>query len=103
MDSWSVTMNQFKRLHSFREKKAIINFFIINEQVFFSTAGHQLFTIDNAAFNQKLILQMEQGVSSMTFYKEHYLLAWSSKGYGVYDNNFQPSSFLETEGRPMQV
>ncbi len=102
MDSWSVTMNQFKRLHSFREKKAIINFFIINEQVFFSTAGHQLFTIDNAAFNQKLILQMEQGVSSMTFYKEHYLLAWSSKGYGVYDNNFQPSSFLETEGRPMQ-
>jgi signal transduction histidine kinase/ligand-binding sensor domain-containing protein/DNA-binding response OmpR family regulator len=102
LDAWSVQLHQFKRLHSFYEKKTIINFFNVNEQVFFSTAGHQLFAIDNITFSQKPVLQMKQGISSMIFYKEHYLLAWSSKGYGVYDNNFQPASFLETESRPMQ-
>jgi hypothetical protein len=38
----------------------------------------------------------------MIFYKEHYLLAWPAKGYGVYDNNFQPSSFLGIESQQMR-
>ena len=45
---------------------------------------------------------MKDGISSMIFYKEHYLFAWSSKGYGVYTENFQSSSFLYEESRNMQ-
>ncbi|MEP7144810.1 MAG: response regulator, partial [Ferruginibacter sp.] len=31
-----------------------------------------------------------------------YLFAWSTKGYGVYDINFQPGSFLSQEAQQMQ-
>ena len=101
LEVWSGRQNQLHRLHTYREHSAIVNFFIVNHQVFFSTIAGQLFSIDNALAIQRKVLQMEHGISSMIFYKEHYLLAWTAKGYGVYDNNFQPSSFLGTESRQM--
>jgi signal transduction histidine kinase/ligand-binding sensor domain-containing protein/DNA-binding response OmpR family regulator len=102
LDIWSVKRNQFKRVYTYRRNEAIVNFFTVNEQVFFSTADDQLFLTDNAAFIQKPVMQMKHGISAMIFYKEHYLLAWSAKGYDVYDNNFQPSSFLAEESRQME-
>ena len=60
-----------------------------------------LFVIDRTSFNQKPVMQMKHSLSSIIFYKDHYLLAWSTKGYDVIDNNFQPSSFLATESMQM--
>ncbi|HKZ68157.1 MAG TPA: two-component regulator propeller domain-containing protein [Chitinophagaceae bacterium] len=102
LDVWSGNRDQFKYWRTYRERTAIVNFFQVNHQVFFSTADNQLFTIDNTMALQKKVMQMKHGISSMIFYKEHYLLAAAAKGYDVYDNNFQPSSFLTAENRQMQ-
>ncbi|MEO8405514.1 MAG: two-component regulator propeller domain-containing protein, partial [Chitinophagaceae bacterium] len=99
---YSGSRHQFKWLRTHREQTAIVNFFQVNHQIFFTTTDDRLFAIDNTTNLQKKIMQMKHGLSSMIFYKEHYLLAWSAKGYGVYDNNFQLSSFLEAEARQMQ-
>jgi len=102
LDTYSGSLGQFKQLHTYHEKNVIINFFNVNHQVFFSTADNQLFEIDNSTFIQKKVLQMKHAIVSMVFYKKNYLLAWSAKGYGVYDNSFQPSSLLKPEALQMQ-
>jgi signal transduction histidine kinase/DNA-binding response OmpR family regulator/ligand-binding sensor domain-containing protein len=102
LDVWSGNRDRFKREHTYRSDRAIVNFFQVNHHIFFTTADDRLFTIDDITNNQKPVMSMKQGISAMVFYKEHYLLAWSAKGYGVYDNNFQPSSFLQKENQSMQ-
>ncbi|HKO79050.1 MAG TPA: two-component regulator propeller domain-containing protein [Chitinophagaceae bacterium] len=103
LEVWSLAkQHQFKYLRTYREPTNIVNFFQVNHQLFFSTGDDQLFSIDNTIAPQKKVLQMKQGISSMVFYKEHYLLGGASKGYDVYDNTFHPSSFLEAESRQMQ-
>jgi signal transduction histidine kinase/DNA-binding response OmpR family regulator/ligand-binding sensor domain-containing protein len=102
LEVWSGQQGQFKRLDSYRNKKSITNFFQANHHVFFTTEDNQLFQIDNVTKEEKLVMQLSQPVSSMIFYKDHFLLAWSVKGYEVYDHNFKSSSFLKTESLPMQ-
>lgn len=102
LDVCSGGINQFKLLYTCQQKNNIVNFFTINHEVFFSTADDQLFTINSNTLIQKPVLQMQHAISTMIFYKDHYLLAWSAKGYGVYDNNFQPSSFLSDETKQLQ-
>ena len=102
LNSWSGSKSRFKHELTFRAGKKIVNLFHVNHHIFFTTEDDRLFTIDNATNAQKLIMQTKQGISTMIFYKEHYLLAWSAKGYGVYDNNFQSSAFLKTANQSMQ-
>ncbi|MEP7107435.1 MAG: two-component regulator propeller domain-containing protein [Ferruginibacter sp.] len=102
LDVYAGEVHQFKHLRTYHEKEAIINFFYSNHQLFFSTADDRLFAIYNGAIFQKQVLQMKHSISSLIFYKEHYLLAWSGKGYEVYDDNFQPSAFLKQETQQMQ-
>jgi signal transduction histidine kinase/ligand-binding sensor domain-containing protein/DNA-binding response OmpR family regulator len=97
----SGSRNQFTYWRTYAERTAILNFFLVNHQVFFNTADNQLFTIDNSTAVQKKLLELKHGMQSLVFYKDHYLLARSAKGYDVYDNNFRPSSFLATESRQM--
>lgn len=94
--------NNFQLRYTFQEKKDIANFFILHSNVFFSTSDDKLFCVNPATFTSKLLLQMPRSLSAMIFYRNHYLLGWSSKGYGVFDSNFQPSKFLATETRQMQ-
>ena len=101
LDVYSVESNKFRRINSYGQKGGIVSFFIINNHVFFSSTADQLFRIDKTTFNPELIMQMKSSLSSIIFYKDHYLLAWSTKGYDVVDNYFQPSSFLATESLQM--
>lgn len=94
--------HQFKQLDTYKAKKSIVNFFYVSKRIFFSTADDQLFEIDKKTLARKKVLQMKHSISSIIFYKEHYLLAWSTKGYEVYDRNFQPSSFLNAEVQQMR-
>ena len=93
---------QFKLLYTCQQKKSIVNFFVVNHQVFYATADNRLFSINGNTLNTLELLQTPHAVSSMIFYKDHYLLAWPAKGYGVYDNNLKPSSFLSDEAKQMQ-
>ena len=102
LNVYSESTHQFKKLRTYNEKEAIVNFFNVNHQVFFSTADDQLFTIGSGSIVQKPAMQMNHAASSLIFYKEHYLVAWSTKGYEVYDSNFQSSGFLKEETQQMQ-
>ncbi len=102
LDVLTGSRDRFKYWRTYRERTGIVNFFNVNHQVFFSTADDRLFVINNTTALQKKLVQLKYGISSMIFYKEHYLLAGTAKGYEVYDNNFQPSVFLATESRQMQ-
>ena len=102
LDVYSGNAHQFRRLKTYQEERPIVNFFNVNRQVFFSTADDRLFTIAGGTFIQKQVMQMKHTLAALIFYKDNYLLAWTTKGYGVYDNNFQPSSFLKQETKQMQ-
>src|SRR4030095_14205711 len=79
LEAWSGKQDQFQLLHTYRQNSAIVNFFPVNHQLFFTTISDGLFAIDNTTRRQRKIMQMEQGISSMIFYKEHYLLGWTAK------------------------
>lgn len=102
MNVFSETGHQFKQLHTYSEKVPIVNFFNVNHEFFYSTSDDRLFTIPGGTLIQKQLMQMSHPITSMIFYKEHYLLAWSTKGYGVFDINFQSSDFLNLETQQMQ-
>jgi signal transduction histidine kinase/DNA-binding response OmpR family regulator/ligand-binding sensor domain-containing protein len=102
LDVYSVGALQFKQLRTYPEKKAIVNFFIANHKLFFATTDNRLFSVDNHSLVQKEVMQMTHSIATMIFYKDHYLLAWSTKGYGVFDTKFKSSSFLQSETQQMQ-
>jgi signal transduction histidine kinase/ligand-binding sensor domain-containing protein/DNA-binding response OmpR family regulator len=102
LEVYAGILHHFKKLRTYQEEKSIINFFNVNHQLFFSTADDKLFTVHSGTVNHKQVMQMKHTLNALIFYKEHYLLAWSAKGYDVYDVNFQPSSFLKQETQQMQ-
>jgi len=103
LDVYSTAGNQLKKMvHTYGKEEAINNFFIVNHQLFFTTEDNRLFNISAATFRQRQVMQMSHTLAALVFYKQHYLLAWSTKGYGVYDSSFQMSSFLKQEAQQMQ-
>ncbi|MCW3093271.1 MAG: hybrid sensor histidine kinase/response regulator [Ferruginibacter sp.] len=102
LEAYSAGEHAFKKLRTFREQSAISNFFYVNHQLFFTTKEDQLFSIPTGTFTSKLVMQTSHTLNSLIFYKEHYLLAWASRGYSVYDAGFQPSSFLKQETLQME-
>lgn len=90
----------FKRLHVYNN--TVTNFFIVNKQVFFSTTQGQLYEVNGRNLRETLALQMPSPIKAITFYKDHYLLAWSSGGIGIYNKSFLPSNFLGQEADRMR-
>ncbi len=102
LDVYAGNASQFKRLQTYHDEKEILNFFNVNHQLFFSNGNDRLFTIHSTTLHAKQVMQLKHTLTAMIFYKDHYLLAWASKGYDVYDANFQSSSFLKQETQQMQ-
>ncbi len=102
LDHYSGKKEKFKRIKTYGGNSPIINFFNVNHQLFYTTASDELFNIVRGTFIEKKVMQLKHTLASLIFYKDHYLLAWSSKGYKVYDSNFQMSSFLKEETSQMQ-
>ena len=102
LDVYSLNEGQFKQLRTYQEKTLINNFFIVNEKLFFTTTDNQLLTVFRGTYNQKKVMQMKQSLNALIFYKDHYLLAWSSNGYDVLDEDFQPSNFLKQQTVQLQ-
>ncbi|WP_026897597.1 hybrid sensor histidine kinase/response regulator transcription factor [Daejeonella oryzae] len=94
--------SKFTIRRTYRDKSEILNFFYLNNRIFFTTATNQIFEIDPETLVQKSVKQLDRGITSMIYYKNHYLLAWSSKGYGVFDGQFRSSLFLNSEVQQMR-
>ncbi|MBL0358271.1 MAG: response regulator [Chitinophagaceae bacterium] len=102
LDVYAGNAGRFKSTRIYRDEKKIVNFFNVNHQLFFTNEDDQLFSIQNGTLNVKKIMQLQHTITALVFYKEHYLLAWASKGYDVYDASFKSSSFLKQETQQMQ-
>ena len=98
LEKYTWNGQRFIRSQSMAQK--VTNFFPLEKQLFFTTTDNQLYQLtDNTA---KPILQMKSGLTAMVRYNDHYLLAWSGRGFGVFDKQFRPADFLEQEARQMQ-
>jgi signal transduction histidine kinase/ligand-binding sensor domain-containing protein/DNA-binding response OmpR family regulator len=86
----------------YQEKDPITRFFQVNGQVFYTTSADELFRIDPSTLIRTPVMKLRHSLASMSWYQDHYILAWSTKGYSVYDSAFQPSDFLLAEARQMQ-
>lgn len=102
LESYARNGQQFIRLNTYRAPDAIVNFFVVNDRLFFSTADDQLFEITSQSNQPAKVMSLKHGISAMIWYQDHYLFAWSVKGFGVYDRHFQPSSLLQAEAQQMQ-
>ncbi|MGN6342624.1 MAG: hybrid sensor histidine kinase/response regulator transcription factor [Ginsengibacter sp.] len=101
LDIYRNERNNFQLYYSLREKKGIANFFLIRNEMFYATSDDKLYAVNPETFSSRLLLQMPHSLGSMIFYRDHYLLGWASKGYGVFDNDFKPSDFLAAETKQM--
>ena len=99
---YTTSANKFVMFRTYREKEAIQHFFTVKGQLFFTTSTNWLYSIPGGAFIRKPVMQLKHSVTSLIFYKDHYLLAWATKGYGVFDKNFRETSFLKQEAKQMQ-
>lgn len=77
----------------FKQVDDVDNLFIANKQVFYTTRSGALMKIDSNFIAQQKI-QLPHSVRSMSFFKQHYVFAWASKGAGEYDENFKPVSVI---------
>jgi signal transduction histidine kinase/ligand-binding sensor domain-containing protein/DNA-binding response OmpR family regulator len=94
--------HNFNPVKTFQEKSTIAHFFPVNGHIFYTTSDDGLFEIDPGTLIRKQVMQMQHGITSMIWYRHHYLLAWSTKGYGVFDEDFKAAGFLGAEARQMQ-
>ncbi|MEO6405707.1 MAG: two-component regulator propeller domain-containing protein, partial [Ferruginibacter sp.] len=96
------SLQQFKPVRIYQQEKKITNFFIVNHRLFFTNANDELFTLhlNNSSVSKQM--QLANSPASIIFYKNHYLLARSSKGFQVLDTNLQPTSFLKEESEQMR-
>jgi len=97
------TPDGFRLVSTYREKNATTHFFFVNGRIFFTTSDNRLFVIDPETLVRKLVMPLKNyGVTDMIFYQDHYLLAWSTRGYSVFDADFRPSGFMKSETEQMQ-
>lgn len=74
----------------------IDNVFFVNGKVFYTSKNGDLFSVEDNFAAQK-ILKLPHEVRSMSYYRQHYVFAWASKGVGEYTPDFKPSAFLSAE------
>ncbi|SEA98160.1 Two component regulator propeller [Chitinophaga terrae (ex Kim and Jung 2007)] len=65
--------------------------FVPDGRVFFVTNARQLMVVDPRTLVVQQRGQLPHAVNALIYYKSHYLFAWSTQGFGVYDNDLQPA------------
>ncbi len=101
LEGFTPTSNGFVSINNYHPVSDIDNVFYINKQVFYLTKSNKLCSItDN--YTTKELLTLPHQVRSMSFFNNHYVFAWSSKGISEYDSSFKPSSFLSSDVPELQ-
>lgn len=92
----------FTSLPGNSDEQAVSNFFKVGTRLFYTTSDNRLFQVTEARRAGDFLLQLPHAVSAVTFYKGHYLFAWTTKGYGIYNASFQKDDFLKQESDQQQ-
>ncbi|MBK0378912.1 hybrid sensor histidine kinase/response regulator transcription factor [Mucilaginibacter segetis] len=96
LEAFKKTAAGFEALKQFSSVDNVDNVFFTNHQIFYATKTGELNRITTNFQKQKL-LQLPHEVRSMSFFKQHYVFAWSSKGIGEYDQQFKPSNTIASQ------
>ncbi|AXY72753.1 hybrid sensor histidine kinase/response regulator [Paraflavitalea soli] len=94
--------HRFRVVASVNSKAPAANLFRVGTELFFTTMDDQLYRLNTTSRTPEWIMALPHALSAITFYKQHYLLAWSTKGYGVYDQHFRSDDFLQQPTQELQ-
>ncbi|MEO6682034.1 MAG: two-component regulator propeller domain-containing protein, partial [Ginsengibacter sp.] len=102
LDKFRGKKDKLDLLYTFGKEEFINDIFLVNAQLFFTTKDNKLFSAYEKSGAPRELLYMPNPLSHIIFYKERYFLAWACKGYGIYESDFTPSRFLQTESKQIQ-
>jgi signal transduction histidine kinase/ligand-binding sensor domain-containing protein/DNA-binding response OmpR family regulator len=94
--------HRFTSLLSLPTQAPAGNLFRVGEELFFTTISDKLFRFNTTTRAAEWIMDLPHSLTAITFYKQHYFLAWSTKGYGVYNQQFRPDDFLQQQTQQLQ-
>lgn len=78
------------------------NLFRVGQELFFTTINDKLFRLNRATRSAEWIMDLPHPLTAITYYKQHYFLAWATKGYAVYDQYFRSDDFLQQQTQQLQ-
>ncbi len=73
--------------------------FPVDGRIFFTNQQNQLMQVDPVSPGTNFLLQLPAPLAMIGFYKNHFFLAWTTRGCGIYNQNFQPDNFLVEQSR----
>lgn len=76
--------------------------FAVNGSIFFTTTAHELMAVSPGTHQAQLQALLPHAVNAMTIYNQHYLLAWTTQGFGEYDAQFRPSHLFPEATQQLQ-
>jgi len=101
LDCYAKSAGGFTKLEQFATVADVDNVMFCNHQIFYATRGDDLVRVDDQ-FQKTNVLKLSHEVRAMGYYRNHYVLAWSAKGIGEYDETFKPAVFLTDESSVLQ-
>ncbi|RWY53908.1 hybrid sensor histidine kinase/response regulator transcription factor [Mucilaginibacter gilvus] len=96
LEAFKRTKQGFEAVKQFRSVQDIDNVFFSNHHVFYTTKTGQLNLI-NKQYQKQQLASLPHEVRSMSFFKNHYVFAWASKGIGEYDEQFKPTPVIAVQ------
>ncbi|MET0393931.1 MAG: two-component regulator propeller domain-containing protein [Chitinophagaceae bacterium] len=70
--------------------------------LFFTTGDNRLHRIVPASLQPEFIMPLPYTLAAIGLYKDHFLLAWTGRGCGIYDQAFRPDNFLGEQARQLE-
>ena len=96
LELYRPSANGFQKSANLPAVKDIVKLFYVNQQIYYTTSDGSLNRINNLLAPEKLI-KLPHEVRSITYYQNHYIFAWSSKGIGEYTTDFKPDPFISKD------
>jgi len=101
LETYRKTVNGFEPIKQLKPVAGVDNVFIANHQVFYTTQKGALAGI-NKQYQTDNLAQLPREVRSMSYFKQHYVFAWASKGLGEYDEQFKPVDNICAQAQVLQ-
>lgn len=89
-----LSRDNFLPVPGFNAIPKVARIFLTQGQAFYTNNQNVLFRIDPRSVSGKEIINLPYPLGTITFYNNHYLLGWASRGCGTYSADFKPDNFL---------
>ncbi|HVW96581.1 MAG TPA: two-component regulator propeller domain-containing protein [Mucilaginibacter sp.] len=101
LEAYKKTPQGFSRAAAFRAVNNVDNIFAANDRFFYTTRQGELIQV-TSAFQTVKCARLPHEVRAMSFFKQHYIFAWASKGIGEYDDRFRPVETISPQVTVLQ-